>query len=54
MGLQRWGEEQRWSKEQKGAECWWLMPVILATQEAEFRRITFRNQPGKIVFETLS
>jgi hypothetical protein len=24
------------------------MPVILATQEAEIRRITVRSQPGKI------
>jgi hypothetical protein len=22
------------------ARCWWLTPVILATQEAEIRRIT--------------
>jgi hypothetical protein len=28
-----------------GAECWWLMPVILATQEAEIRRIAVRSQP---------
>jgi hypothetical protein len=33
--------------------CWWLTPVILATQE-EIRRITVRNQPGQIVLEPLS
>jgi hypothetical protein len=30
------------------------MPVILATQAAEVRRIAVRNQPGQIVRETLS
>jgi 4-hydroxy-3-methylbut-2-en-1-yl diphosphate synthase IspG/GcpE len=30
----------------------WLMSIILATQEAEVRRITIN--PGKIVHETLS
>jgi hypothetical protein len=36
------------------AEPWWLMPEILTTQEAEIRRIMVGNQPGKIVFESLS
>jgi hypothetical protein len=31
-----------------------VMHVILATQEAEIRRITVRNQPGQTVHETLS
>jgi hypothetical protein len=30
------------------------MAVILATQEAEIRRITVRSQPRQIVRETLS
>jgi hypothetical protein len=33
---------------------WWLPPVILATQEAEIRRITFQSQPRHIVLEILS
>jgi hypothetical protein len=30
------------------------MPVILATQEAENKRIAVRSQPGQIVYKTLS
>jgi hypothetical protein len=31
------------------AQCWWLTPAILATQETEIRRITVRSQPRQIV-----
>jgi hypothetical protein len=30
------------------------MPVVLATQQAEIRRITVQSQPRQIVHETLS
>jgi hypothetical protein len=33
------------------ARCWWLTSVILATQEAEIRRITVQSQPRQIVRE---
>jgi hypothetical protein len=38
----------------KPARHWWLTPIILATQEAEIRRIAVRTQPGQIVHEPLS
>jgi hypothetical protein len=35
-----------------GHQC--LTPLILDTQEAEIKRITFGSQPRQIVLETLS
>jgi hypothetical protein len=35
-------------------QLWWLTHGILATQEAEIRRIAVQNQPGQIVQKTLS
>jgi hypothetical protein len=40
--------------ESRKARRQWLTPVILATREAEIRRITVRSQPGQIVCEILS
>jgi hypothetical protein len=42
------------TKAKRSAGCWWLTPIILATQEAEIRRIEFQSQPRQIVHETLS
>jgi hypothetical protein len=36
-------------KNKTKVRCWCLTPVILATQEAEIRRIVVRSQAGKIV-----
>jgi hypothetical protein len=42
----------RTNKSKQLAGLWWLMPVILATWEAEMGRIAIRGQPGKTVLET--
>jgi hypothetical protein len=47
-GMHSLNEEKRQARHQ------WLTPVILATQEAEVRRITVLSQPGQIVCKTLS
>jgi hypothetical protein len=39
---------------ESGAERQWLTPIILATQEAESRRITVRSQTGQTVRKNLS
>jgi hypothetical protein len=41
-------------KKVKQARHQWLTPVILATEEAEIRRIMVRRQPRQIVHKTLS
>jgi hypothetical protein len=46
-------EGQR-DKEARLARCQLLRPVILATQEAEIRRIAVESQSGQIDYETLS
>jgi hypothetical protein len=46
--------QQQQQKVVSQSRCWWLTSVILATQEAEIRRITVQSQPGQIVHKMLS
>jgi hypothetical protein len=41
-------------KKYRTVRCWWLTPVILATQEAEIKRIKIQSQPQQIVLKTVS
>jgi hypothetical protein len=34
--------------------CHWLLPIILATQEADVRKIAFQSQPRQLVYKTLA
>jgi hypothetical protein len=47
-----YSEQRIQIKVSQKARYWWLTPVILATQEAEIRRIAVRSQ--QIVWETLA
>jgi hypothetical protein len=42
------------TKKNNKSQALWLTPAILATQEAQIRRMEVRSQPGQIVYETLS
>jgi hypothetical protein len=43
-----------WNINEFHVGCWWLTPVILATQQAGIRRIAVWSQPRQIVCKTLS
>jgi hypothetical protein len=46
--------KDRLVKRKELARSRWLTPVILATQEAEIRRIVVQSQPGEIVPESFT
>jgi hypothetical protein len=40
-------------KYSKPTGCWWFIPIKLATQEVELRRIAVQTQPRQIAHEIL-
>jgi hypothetical protein len=36
------------------SRCWWIIPVILATEKVDIRRIEFKASPKQRVQENLS
>jgi hypothetical protein len=53
--VEKWVEHQILQLEKgQGSQALWLKPVILATWEAEVRKIMFQVQPRKKVSETPS
>jgi hypothetical protein len=47
-------KRKREKKNRSRAGLQWLIPIILATQEAKIRRIMVRSQPRQIAQEALS
>jgi hypothetical protein len=39
--------DKRFIQNETAAVCWWLTPAILATQEAEIRRVAVKVNPDQ-------
>jgi hypothetical protein len=53
VGLKFKPQYRKKKKKKAMAGCRWLVPVILATWEAEIRRIAAEGQPRQILHKTL-